>query len=240
MLTAKLAGLALWFGYGLLLRSAPILLANGATMGLVGAAIAMKHGAERRTRAAVPRVRLRIAIDMDEVIVDALAEHLRRYNAAFGARLTPGDLRGRSLERHVPPEHAAATIAMLDESFFETLHPIESAVEAVRALSEDHEIFIATAAMEVPVSFAAKYRWLRAHMPFVPPSHIVFCGDKAVIDADVLIDDSPRHFRRFKGRGLLFSAPHNAHETRYERVDNWEQVLARLSPTRRGELRDAA
>jgi 5'(3')-deoxyribonucleotidase len=94
--------------------------------------------------------------------------------------------------------------------------------------------------MEVPVSFAAKYRWLRSQMPFIPPSHIVFCGDKAVIDADVLIDDSPRHFRRFKGRALLFSAPHNVHETRYERVDDWDQVLALLSPARRGGLRTAA
>ena len=36
-------------------------------------------------RSATPR-RLRIAIDMDEVMADALAEHLRRYNAAFGLR----------------------------------------------------------------------------------------------------------------------------------------------------------
>jgi 5'(3')-deoxyribonucleotidase/uncharacterized protein with PQ loop repeat len=240
MLTAKMAGLALWFGYGLLLRSTPILVANGATMGLVGAAIAMKRGAERRTRAGCRSRRLRIAIDMDEVIVDALGEHLRRYNEAFGASLTPPDLCGRSLDRHVPAEHAAATLGMLDESFFETLQPIAGAVEAIRALGRDHEIFIATAAMEVPVSFAAKYRWLRSQMPFIPPSHIVFCGDKAVIDADVLIDDSPRHFRRFKGRALLFSAPHNVHETRYERVDDWDQVLALLSPARRGGLRTAA
>jgi 5'(3')-deoxyribonucleotidase len=122
---------------------------------------------------------------------------------------------------------------MLDESFFETLTPIDGALEAIRALHAHHEIVIATAAMEVPVSFAAKYRWLQAHMPFIPASHIVFCGDKAVIDADVLIDDSPRHFARFKGRALLFSAPHNARETRYERVNTWREVLDLLAPSNR-------
>ena len=72
--------------------------------------------------------------------------------------------------------------------------------------------------MDVPLSFDAKYRWLRRHFPFIPPSHLVFCGDKSIIDADYLIDDRARHFARFKGRPVLFSAPHNAAEARYPRV----------------------
>ena len=94
----------------------------------------------------------------------------------------------------------------------------------LRELAEHHDVFIATAAMDVPVSFDAKFQWLAQHFPFIPPSHIVFCGDKSIIDADDLIDDSPSHFARFRGRGILFSAPHNVHETRYLRVDCWEDV----------------
>ena len=67
--------------------------------------------------------------------------------------------------------------------------------------------------MDVPCSFDAKFRWLQRHFPFIPPSHIVFCGDKSIVDADYLIDDRSRHFTRFKGEPLLFSAPHNAGET---------------------------
>jgi hypothetical protein len=62
-------------------------------------------------------------------------------------------------------------------------------------------------------------------------SQIVFCGDKGIIDADYLIDDRARHFERFKGHPLLFSAPHNAAESRYPRVDSWKdvrEVFARL------------
>ena len=73
--------------------------------------------------------------------------------------------------------------------------------------------------MDVPCSFDAKYRWLRRHFPFIPPSHIVFCGDKGIVDADYLIDDRPRHLERFKGHTLLFSAPHNSAERRFHRVD---------------------
>jgi 5'(3')-deoxyribonucleotidase len=85
-------------------------------------------------------------------------------------------------------------------------------------------VFIVTAAMDVPLSFEAKYRWCRRHFPFIPVSHLVFCGDKGVVDADYLIDDQPRHFARFKGTPLLFSAPHNARETRYPRVASWKDV----------------
>ena len=168
--------------------------------------------------------RLRIAIDMDEVMADALAEHVQRYNAAFGTRLTIDELHGRHLEECIPPEHRAAAEDMLDATFFEQLAVLPDCREVIRELTVRHDVFIVTAAMDVPCSFDAKYRWLQRHFPFIAPSHIVFCGDKGVIDADYLIDDRARHFLSFKGRPLLFSAPHNAHETRYPRVSSWSEV----------------
>jgi 5'(3')-deoxyribonucleotidase len=180
----------------------------------------MAHGGQgaRKTR------RLRIAIDMDEVMADALDEHLRRYNAACGTTLTPRDLQGRPLEACIPPDHRPAARAMIDASFFENLALLPDCRAVVRELAERHEVFIVSAAMDVPCSFDAKHRWLRRHVPFIPPSHIVFCGDKSIVDADVLIDDQPRHFARFGGRALLFSAPHNAGETGYTRVGSWKDV----------------
>jgi 5'(3')-deoxyribonucleotidase len=49
-------------------------------------------------------------------------------------------------------------------------------------------------------------------------------GDKGIIAADCLINDRARHFARFKGCPLLFSAPRNAGEGRYPRVDSWKDV----------------
>ena len=45
---------------------------------------------------------------MDEVMADALAEHIRRYNALFAAQFAPGDLCGRRLEDCVPPSQREA------------------------------------------------------------------------------------------------------------------------------------
>ena len=157
-------------------------------------------------------------------MADALGEHLRRYNAMFGCSLTAADVSGRHLEECIPAEHRAAAEAMLDESFFEHLAVMPDCRAVVRELADHHDVFIVSAAMDVPCSFAAKYRWLRHHFPFILPSHIVFCGDKSIVDADYLIDDRSRHFARFKGQPLLFSAPHNAAETRYPRVASWADV----------------
>lgn len=179
------------------------------------------------------RRRLRIAIDMDDTMADAVSEHLRRYNTAFGTSMTAADLVGRNLEDWCPPAHRDAAFDMLDASFFADLALFPDCEAVVRELSERHDVYIVSAAMDVPVSFEAKFQWLQRHFPFIPPARMVFCGDKGIIDTDYLIDDQPRHFENFRGRPLLFSAPHNALEERYTRVNNWREIrdfFARLGP----------
>jgi len=229
MLTLLLSGAILWFAYGLINHATAVLVTNVAVIGLVSTTMIMKIVLERRGS----QRRQRIAIDMDEVMADALTEHLRRYNAAYGTSITASDLSGCHLEQWIPPAHRAAAEAMLDASFFADLAVMPDCQEVVRELAGRYDVFIATAAMDVPCSFDAKYRWLQRHFPFIPPSQIVFCGDKTIVDADYLIDDRPRHFTNFKGQALLFSAPHNAGETRYTRVASWKDVrehFARLEP----------
>ena len=188
-----------------------------------GTAITARKSLAARARSR-PAGRLRIAIDMDEVMADALGEHIRRYNAAFGANVTPADLQGHHLEEWAPAAQRKKIDQMLDASFFADLTLMPDCQEVIRELSLDHDVYIVTAAMEVPVSFDAKFQWLRRHFPFIPTSHIVFCGDKGIIDADYLIDDRSRHFSHFRGQGLLFSAPHNAAETGHQRVSSWQEV----------------
>ena len=92
--------------------------------------------------------------------------------------------------------------------------------------------------MDVPSSFDAKYQWLKQHFPFVPQSHYIFCGDKSILDADFLVDDRPRHFEHFRGIGILFTAPHNAHRLAKLRANNWQDVVRILQEARiaRGTL----
>src|SRR5260370_16889621 len=86
---------------------------------------------------------------------------------------------------------------------------MEGSQQIVKLLSERYEVFVTSAAMDHPNSFAAKYSWLKEHFPFIPDKRIVFCGDKSIIRADFMIDDNEQNLAAFTGKGFIFSAPHN-------------------------------
>lgn len=162
---------------------------------------------------------------MDEVIADAVSEHLFRYNRDHGEQLTKADLEGKWLWDVVSSDrHNTLQDYLRSEDFFAVLDVMPESQRVIARLQDRYEVFIATAAMEVPTSFTAKYHWLEQHFPYIPPSRIVFCGDKGILDADFLIDDNPRQLRRFRGKGILYTAPHNASVTEFRRVEDWLDV----------------
>src|SRR4051812_20979857 len=124
----------------------------------------------------------RIAVDMDEVMADSLSEYLARYNADFKTQVTKADLTGKRIADLVPPEHWPRLDSYFDdESFFRNLDVIEGSQEVLRDLFGSYEIYVVTAAMEVPCSLAPKFEWLQRHFPFIVPDHYVFCGNKGIV-----------------------------------------------------------
>ncbi len=169
----------------------------------------------------------RIAIDMDEVVADTMARYLDIYNADFGLSLTPQHFHGRRMMEVIDSAHVARARTYFErEDFFAEIAVMPGSQEVVRELNERYEVFITTAAMDVPCSFSAKFQWLKRYFPFISPKRIVFCGDKGIISADFMIDDDPKHFRNFSGEGIVYTAPHNIHETRFRRVNDWSDVRA--------------
>lgn len=172
-------------------------------------------------------MRQRIAIDMDEVIADSTFAYIARYNAEFNAHLTVEQLNGKKVRDVVPAEHRERVVGYpFTPGFFRHLPVIEDSQAVIQQLAEKYEIFIASAAMEFPPCFADKFAWLQQHFPFISPINIVFCGDKSIVQADYLIDDSVRHFKHFRGEGIVFTSPFNRHDQGYRRVNNWQEVHA--------------
>ena len=170
-----------------------------------------------------------VAIDMDEVMADTVAAHIARYNQHFGESLSKDDLNGKWLWQVVPSDRHDQLSAFLDEpDFFGDLPLMAESERVIERLCGTHDVFIASAAMEVPHSFNAKYRWLKRHFPFLSQSNYVFCGTKSILRADFLIDDNPRQLRAFGGEGLLYSSPHNlsvdAKANGWTRVADWLAV----------------
>lgn len=161
---------------------------------------------------------------MDDVMADTHAAALTWLEGKYAYKWET-EHRKQPLWKLAQEQHLQHLDAALREgAFFGDIPMMPGSQDALRVLSDKFEIFVATAAMEYPNSFAAKFRWLERHFPFIRPSHIVFCGDKSILNADYLLDDTPSHFRRFRGQGILFSAPHNMGETRYPRVSSWEEA----------------
>lgn len=167
----------------------------------------------------------RIAIDMDEVMADTIGHFLERYNTQFGTSLGLADFHGKHVFEVIHEDNKAlAREYFQQEEFFATIPVMLDSTEVVEALTAKFEVYITTAAMDVPISFAAKFHWLQRHFPFISPQQIVFCGDKSIIAADYLIDDNLRQLDAFRGEGIIYSAPHNIQETRFRRVKHWQDV----------------
>ncbi|MBM6506606.1 MULTISPECIES: 5' nucleotidase, NT5C type [Staphylococcus] len=168
--------------------------------------------------------RKKIAIDMDEVLADTLGAIIDAVNERANLGITVESLNGQKL-KHVIPEHDGLVTEILREpGFFRHLKVMPNAQEVVEKLNQQYDVYIATAAMDVPTSFHDKYEWLLEHFPFLDPQHFVFCGRKNIINADYLIDDNPRQLAIFEGESIMYTAVHNVNNDNYRRVNGWKEV----------------
>lgn len=170
-------------------------------------------------------MRKSIAIDMDQVLANMYKRMVVSYNELFGTSMTEQEFLTSTRQDLTKEQERSIFMTLNEPGYFRDLELIdEEAIEVVRELNEKFDVYIATAAMEVPGSFNDKYDWLREHFPFLNTQNFVFCGNKAVIHTDYLIDDSPGQLRVFKGTGLLFDMPYNKHVEGFERVADWKAV----------------
>ena len=102
-------------------------------------------------------------------------------NAELGLSLSKSDLTGRNLWDVIGKEHFPTLKGFVsEEDFFADLDVMPDSQAVIRRLMDRYEVFISSAAMEVPTSFAAKFDWLKLHFGYIPASNIVFCGDKSI------------------------------------------------------------
>lgn len=162
---------------------------------------------------------------MDEVIADAIAKFAGWYKRDYQIEFTAEQLATNKLQDLMLPGHVGVIRDYVyHEDFFKDLPVIPGSQEVIRDLYEHYELFITTAATEFPNSLLPKLQWLKDHFPYISWTNIVFCGDKSIINADYLIDDNVKHFKRFNGQGVLYTAGHNVNEQWPIRVNNWQEV----------------
>lgn len=94
---------------------------------------------------------------MDEILADTLGAVIEAVNKRTDLGITVESLNGKKL-KHMMPEHKGLVAEILREpGFFRHLNVIPHAQEVVKKLNEQYDIYITTAAMDVPTSFHDKY-----------------------------------------------------------------------------------
>lgn len=165
---------------------------------------------------------------MDEVIADTIDHFAAVYKNKHDFDLRPHLSDGKEIREILPPELVPTLTKYVNErGFFRNIPVIPGSQEVVKELMGKYDVYIVSAAMEFKNSLIDKYEWLSDHFPFIPWTHILFCGHK-IVNVDVIIDDRIRNFSGFDGRALLFSSPHNMLVEGYERVNNWTEVADKL------------
>lgn len=170
----------------------------------------------------------RILVDMDGVLADVYSRFFEIYEKETGLLLSMADVAGK-LEAEAFPDQRKWVSA---PGFFRTVPVMHGSIEGLRLLNEKYDVIVVSMATEFPQSLTDKQVWLHEHFPFITWKQVVFCGNKNIINADIMIDDHPKNLDHFKGETIIFSQPHNilVSNPMYRRVESWEQIKKLLLP----------
>jgi 5'(3')-deoxyribonucleotidase len=147
---------------------------------------------------------------MDEVIADPMGEMIDWYYREYGVEADKTKMNGSWLPGF-PEHHQPMVMERLKApGFFRNLPVMPDAVDTLRRLNEQYEVFIVSAAMEFPNSLTWK--------------QIALTGSKDLVFGDFMIDDHVKNLKGFRGKPYLYTAAHNLTVTGYDRIDNWKQA----------------
>ncbi|MDM1407833.1 hypothetical protein [Myroides sp. DF42-4-2] len=170
-----------------------------------------------------------LAVDMDEVLVDSITLLVEQYNKAYSTNLSKQDLFGKTIYECLPSSH----IPFIKEQqnsvdFYQEVAVMEGAQEGIAILSEKYDIYVVSAALEFPLSLASRCTFIAKNFPELTWKKLIFCANKPIIKADIILDDMTENLVGFGANGYLFTAYHNAMLKYPNRLNSWEEVVERL------------
>jgi len=165
---------------------------------------------------------------MDGVLADVYARYFEIYEKETGCRLTVIDIAGRLEEEAFRDERKWVDTP----GFFRYLPVMSGSQEALRKINEYHNVIVVSLATEFPNSLTDKQLWLHDNYPFIGWKQMVFCGDKNIIKADLMIDDHLKNLNNFDGETIMFTQPHNLYvnSEKHRRVNSWAELERILIP----------
>lgn len=170
----------------------------------------------------------RILVDMDGVLVDIYSRFFELHEQETGQRLTVHDVAGL-LEAEAFQNQRKWVSA---PGFFRNLPVMPGSREVLQNLNNAYKIIVVSLATEFPYCLTDKQLWLQDNFPFINWRQIVFCGDKTLIESEIMIDDHLKNLDHFEGETIIFTQPPNmlVKNSRHTRVNSWAEIEKLLLP----------
>jgi 5'-nucleotidase len=164
----------------------------------------------------------RILVDMDGVLADVYSRFFELHEEESGQKLSVKEITGL---KEGEAFHGLARWVQTP-GFFRTIPVMPDSQRVLKLLNEAYEIVIVSMATEFPVSLTDKQLWINDHFPFINWRQTVFCGNKSLIPADIMIDDHFKNLDNFTGETIIFTQPHNMNCTnhRHKTAASWREI----------------
>ena len=176
---------------------------------------------------------MKIAIDLDDVTIDFITDLLLFYNKRSGKSIKKDDVKTYNfwdVWGGTREEAVEIVNDFHDSDHFYKLEPMSKAVESIKKLAKDNEIYFITAR---PIHFKEKTeKWLQQHLSEIN-INLIFTGkfhdpEKSKSKAEIckelgiklILEDSSSTTKECLDSGIdviLFTQPWNAN---YEDIDN--------------------
>jgi 5'(3')-deoxyribonucleotidase len=173
---------------------------------------------------------LQIALDFDETLFPTLEKVIEIYNNRSGSNIELSQITTYSLYDCLDQDLADDLIELFcDKEVYDNLQPYKGAVRAVKTLVEQgHEIYIATATNVKNMEW--KEQLLQKHFPFVPKDNLIRLHNKALLDVDVLVEDSMRNLTKTFADRICFDQIWNRDESKdyvygIYRIHHWGEII---------------
>lgn len=169
-----------------------------------------------------------ILLDLDGVVADFRASVVEQYNFLTGENIKQRDLVYYKTAKCVS-NPAIINKIINSPGFMRGLKPIDGAIDAINELHrKGHEIVFVSNGSNCPTSGHEKREWLKYYFSKtwkIAPLIITYY--KHYVRGDCLLDDRASNLENLYPdcKRLLFDAPYNQDERRFERIYDWSHFL---------------
>ena len=179
---------------------------------------------------------VKIGIDYDSTLFNTIDVWIDLYNKKYDDKLTINDFKFWDIHKSLPKEKSNKFYSILDNNeLWENIKPLNNAVEVVKDLNEEYEVYIITATHHNHIKIKSEI--LLKYFPFIEYKQIISCYYKQLINVDIMIDDNLDNLIGGKYRKILIDYPWNRDIDDYdrgiERFKNWKEIRGELIDSKR-------